>query len=298
MTSQIVSEEHSAKKGPVSLFVYRKRLRGGFRPRPPVILVHGSSTSALPTFDLTVPGRPDYSFMSWLALCGWDVWAMDHEGYGRSTLTEGNSDIASGVEDLKAMTDLIAAVTGASVFNFYGMSSGALRAAAFAQAEPARVARLVLDAFVWTGEGSPTLAKRREGIAQFRASNRRAIDIDYIKGIFLRDGPEATDPAVAEACAAAQLALGDSVPTGTYLDMTTRLPVVDPHLMAAPTLIVRGEHDTIATLDDLLAFFVRLPSNDKRFAVLPGLAHVATLGVNRHVLWRSVADFFEQPECV
>ncbi len=293
MARQIVSEEHWAGKGPVSLFVYRKRLREGVASRPPVILVHGSSTSAVPTFDLSVPGRPDYSFMDWLALRGWDVWAMDHEGYGRSTLTDGNSDIASGVEDLKVTTDLIAGVTGASAFNLYGMSSGALRAAAFAQAVPSRAARLVLDAFVWTGEGSPTLAKRREGVAQFRASNRRAIDRDYIKGIFLRDGPEATDPAVADACAAAQLALGNSVPTGTYLDMTTRLPVVDPHLIVAPTLIVRGEHDSIATMDDLLRFFERLPSNDKRFAVLPGLAHIATLGINRHVLWNATAQFFE-----
>jgi alpha-beta hydrolase superfamily lysophospholipase len=86
--------------------------------------------------------------------------------------------------------------------------------------------------------------------------------------------------------------LGSSVPTGTYLDMTTRLPIVDPALIAAPTLVVRGELDTIATMEDLLAFFQRLPSNDKRFAVLPGLAHVATLGVKRHLVWNATAEFF------
>ena len=43
----------------------------------------------------------------------------------------------------------------------YGISSGALKAAVFAQRQPERVARLALDAFVWTGEGSPTLAERR-----------------------------------------------------------------------------------------------------------------------------------------
>jgi len=68
------------------------------------------------------------------------------------------------------------------------------RAIAMATAAPEMTARLVLDAFVWTGEGSPTLIKRREGIAQFRASNKRAIDRDYIKSIFLRDGPEARWP--------------------------------------------------------------------------------------------------------
>src|ERR1700758_335709 len=111
MTPSIVAEEHWARKGPVSLFISRKKLKvaaAAGEARPPGIFVHGSSTSALPTFDLTVAGRPDYSFMEWLALRGWDVWAMDHEGYGRSTLTDGNSDIASGVEDLKAAAGLIA----------------------------------------------------------------------------------------------------------------------------------------------------------------------------------------------
>ncbi|RTL55291.1 MAG: alpha/beta fold hydrolase [Bradyrhizobiaceae bacterium] len=295
MSSRLIYEEHWARKGDVSLFVARKRLRerpAAQQKRPPVVLVHGSSTSALPTFDLTVPGHPDYSFMEWLALRGWDAWAMDHEGYGRSTITSGNSDIATGVDDLKATAALIASETGVSAFNLYGLSSGSLRVAAFAQAAPQHCARIVLDAFVWTGEGSPTLEKRKAGIAQFLASNRRAIDLDYVVGIFLRDGPGTTDPAVADACARAQLAYGDSVPTGTYLDMTTKLPLVDSNLIFAPTLIVRGEHDTIATMDDLLAFFGRLPSSDKRFAVLPHLAHVATLGKSRHLLWNMVEEFF------
>jgi len=297
MTSdpRIVSEEYWAKKADVSLFVARKRLRERSeeqQKRLPVVLVHGSSNSALPTFDLTVPGHPDYSLMDWLALRGWDVWAMDHEGYGRSTVTSGNSDIATGVEDLKAAARLITAETGCTEFNLYGLSSGSLRVAAFAQAAPEHAARIVLDAFVWTGEGSPTLEKRKAGIAQFKASNRRAIDVDYLVGIFLRDGPGTTDLAVAEACARAQLEYDDSVPTGTYLDMTTKLPLVDPAKIRAPAFVVRGEHDSLATMDDLLKFFDSLPTNDKRFAVLPHLAHVATLGKNRHVLWNAVDGFF------
>jgi alpha-beta hydrolase superfamily lysophospholipase len=33
---------------------------------------------------------------------GFDVWAMDFEGYGRSSPSAGNSNVADGVEDLKA----------------------------------------------------------------------------------------------------------------------------------------------------------------------------------------------------
>lgn len=63
-----------------------------------------------------------------------------------------------------------------------------------------------------------------------------------------------------------------------------------------PTLILRGEHDGIASLDDLLAFFARLPGGDKRFAVLPGLAHCTPLGLARHLMWRTVEDFFRAGE--
>jgi alpha-beta hydrolase superfamily lysophospholipase len=249
--------------------------------------------SALPTFDLHVPGEPDYSFMDWLAERGFDVWTLDHEGYGRSTVTEGNSDIACGVADLNAAARVISERTGADSFHVYGLSSGALRAAAFAQASPGRVARLALDAFVWTGEGSPTLAKRREGLAFFRANARRPIDREFIASIFNRDHPGTSDPTVIEACADAQLRYGDSVPTGTYLDMTANLPLVDPAVVTGPVLIVRGEHDGIASMDDLLEFFKRLPSGDKRLVVLPGLAHCTPLGTKRHLLWTTVMQFFQ-----
>lgn len=291
---KVSGNEFWARKGEVRLFLWRKckqATRAG--KRLPVVLVHGSSLSSLPSFDLEVPGHPDYSFMDWLAHRGHDVWTLDHEGYGRSTFTDGNADIACGVEDLKAATAKIATVTGARSFHVYGMSSGALRAAAFAQSQPDRVARLALDAFVWTGEGSPTLTKRREGLQFFRENNRRPIDRAFITSIFTRDLPGTTEPAVIEACADAQLAYADSVPTGTYLDMSSRLPLVDPERIAAPTLIVRGEHDGIATIEDLLEFFRRLPTRDKRFAVLPDVAHCTTLGLNRHLVFAAVAEFFE-----
>ena len=95
----IVGAEHWAEKGPVRLYMYRKRLdtprASGEPPRPVLFLVHGSSMSSRSTFDLSVPGgRGDYSTMDVFARLGWDVWTMDHEGYGRSSRTDGNSDIA------------------------------------------------------------------------------------------------------------------------------------------------------------------------------------------------------------
>ena len=90
------------------------------------------------------------------------------------------------------------------------------------------VARLALDAMVWTGEGSPTLAERSKRLPEFRAKNRRPIDRTFVRSIFERDHPGTADDDVIEAFADAILKLDDSVPTGTYVDMCANLPVCDP----------------------------------------------------------------------
>ena len=293
---QLWSAEYVARKGDVSLALYRKRIgppQAG--ERPVLFLVHGSSVSAKPSFDLTVPGRGEYSLMNVFAGYGLDVWTMDHEGYGKSARTAGNSDVASGVEDLKAASEVVVRETGQPRAHFYGGSSGALRAAGFAMARPERVDRLILEAFTWTGKGSPTLGKRAEQVDYYRTHNRRPRGREMIRSIFTRDKPGTSDPAVAEALADAELPFGDTIPTGTYLDMTANLPVVDPRRVKAPVLMVRGEHDGIATEDDLLDFFRRLPNPDRQFIVLAGASHAVALGLSRGQLWHVVRAFLTLP---
>ncbi len=290
-----------ARKGDVSLYMYRKRLAAPApgEAQPPVLfLVHGSSISSRPSFDLTVPGAGEYSMMDVFARFGFDVWTMDFEGYGRSTVTAGNSDIHSGVEDLRAGTDVIARETGLQKAHFMGESSGAIRAAAFAMAEPERVGRLVLEAFTYTGKGSPTLGKRAEQLDYYRTHNRRPRGIDMIRSIFTRDKPGTSDPRVADALAAAELPFGDTVPTGTYLDMTANLPLVDPKRVLSPVLMVRGQYDGISTDADLLDFFTQLPNPDRQYAIMAGAAHSVTLSLNRAELWHCMHAFLTMPKTV
>ena len=226
---------------------------------------------------------------------GFDVWTMDFAGYGRSPSNEGNSNIADGVEDLTAATEVVARETGQQRFHFFGESSGGLRAGAFAMVHPERVDRLVLAAFTYTGQGSTTLADRGKQLEFYRTNNRRLRDREMIRSIFTRDKPGTADPAVADAIADAELKFGDQVPTGTYLDMTANLPVVDPLKVHAPVLLMRGEYDGIATEEDLITFFVKLPNRDRQLVVLPGMSHAVALGLNRHHCWYVTKNFLEMP---
>ena len=72
------SQEYSAQKGDVKLYMFRKRRaapKAGERPLPVLFLVHGSSLSGRPTFDLTVPGRGEYSLMdTFSGISGACIW--------------------------------------------------------------------------------------------------------------------------------------------------------------------------------------------------------------------------------
>lgn len=299
-SGELWSAEYWAMKGDnVRLAMYRKRVGAplaGETPKPVLFLVHGSSSAGLSNFDLTVPGAGEYSLMNEFARRGYDVWTMDFEGYGRSTVTEGNSDIQSGVADLAVATDLIRRETGQQRVHLWGQSSGALRAGAFAGEHPDRAGRLVLGSLTYTGRGSPTLTERAKRVDFYRANNRRPRDIEMLRSIFTRDHPGTGDPRVAEAMANAEAPYGDSVPTGTYLDMTANLPVVDPTRIQSPVLVVRGQWDGIAIDEDVLDFYQQLPNPDKQFAILPGLAHSLHLGINRHVTWHVAHAFLSLPE--
>jgi alpha-beta hydrolase superfamily lysophospholipase len=298
-SADIWSESYWANKGEVKLAMYRKRVgeKEGRpdKPLPVLFLVHGSSLSSMPSYDLDVPGS-EYSMMNVFAHAGFDTWTMDHEGYGRSTQTTNNSDIASGVEDLKAAMAVVQRETGQSKVHIFGESSGAIRAGAFAQSEPDRVDRLILAAFTYKGSGAAEIERRKEHLAELRANPRRKRDAAMIRSIFSRDGrPNLYDPAMVDALVASEMEFGDSVPSGTYLDMAANLPLVDPAKVKSPVLMTRGEWDGNSTNDDLLDFFRQLPNGDRQFVILPNTAHSEAFSKNRQLLWYAMKNFLGEP---
>jgi len=295
-------KEHWTRKGDVKLFLWQKPPTSGANKtsdpgsRATILFVHGSSMGSQPTFDLEVPGRPDSSVMEWFAARGFDTWCMDNEGYGRSDKSRPiNCDIPNGADDLEVGSRYVLQASGAKKLLVYGISSGALKAALFAQRHPERVARLALDAMVWTGEGSPTLEQRRKRLPEFQSKNRRPIDKAFIHSIFDRDHPGTAEEKVINAFADAVIALDTSVPTGTYVDMCARLPVVNPEKIVVPTLVMRGQWDGIASIEDLLKFYAKLPNPDKQFTVMPGISHASFQQKNYMLVYHILASFFAQP---
>jgi pimeloyl-ACP methyl ester carboxylesterase len=297
-TATVTGQEHWTKKGDVKLFLWEK-FAGSPDNKPAVLFVHGSSMASTPTFDLTVPGRPDSSVMDWFAKRGFTTWCVDMEGYGRSDKSRPiHCDIPNGADDLKAATDYIMKTRGIKQFLVYGISSGALRAALFAERHPERVARLALDAFVWTGEGSPTLDERKKKLPEFIAKMRRPVDRAFVNSIFSRDHPGCAEQKVVDAFADAILALDHELPTGTYVDMCSKLPLVNPEKITVPTIVMRGEFDGIASMDDLIKFFGKLPNPDKQFTVMAGISHASFQQINYLMVYHILHAFFSQPDPV
>ena len=194
---------------------------------------------------------------------------------------------------------VVAKETGQQKAHFYGTSSGGIRAAAFAQAEPDRVGRLALSAFTYKGDGAEEIARRRKNIDALRANPRRKRDAAMIHSIFSRDGyPQGYDPAVAEAIINDEKNFGDTIPSGTYVDMAANLPIVDPKKVLSPVLMMRGEFDGNSTNDDLLDFYRQLPNGERQFIILPKTAHAVGYGINRHLLYYAVHNFIAAPEPV
>ena len=294
---KIVAEEHWAKKGPVKLYVYRKRNVEGTAKKPVLFLVHGSTFSTRGTYDLMVNGKGDYSAMEHFAGLGYDVWTMDNEGYGYSDRTDSSSGIMVGVADLQAAMPLVLEKSGQKAVLMFGESSGAIKAGAYVNAEPGKVARLMMHAHTHTGKDAPEMERRRRMIEQLEATPRRPFGMAQIDNVFNRDKSGQTDPAIIKALADFELKFGDSVPAGTYVDMALHLPLVDPTKINCSVAVTRPDHDGNSTEEELIEFFVKLASRDKQYNLMRGLPHGgAMVGHQRHRMWHMMHAFFGAPE--
>jgi pimeloyl-ACP methyl ester carboxylesterase len=149
-----------------------------------VLFIHGAGTPAEVAFDVPYP---DYSWMEYLAQAGFDTFAMDTTGYGRSTRPAAMNDpcnlstaqqqalargghteactpsygqqmttIASDWNDIGAVVDYLRELRGASQVSMVSWSLGGPRAAGYAAQNPDKVGKLVLLAPAYSRDTSAT----------------------------------------------------------------------------------------------------------------------------------------------
>jgi len=132
------------------------------------------------------------------------------------------------------------------------------------------VDRVVLGAFTYKGDNSPTLTERAKGLEFLPHHNRRLRDRAMSRSIFTRDKPGTTDPAIAEFLADEELKYGDQVPDRTYLDMTSTCRWWIRKRLLAPVMLVARGIRWIGYVSDISDFFGQLPNGDRQFVIRSG----------------------------
>ena len=287
----IIGREHWLEQGGVKLYLWEK-YQGGTCGKPVVVLAHGSATAGRESFDLQVPGKPSYSLMDYLAGEGFDVFAPDIRGFGRSTKPDGHMHSREACADLAAAVDHIIALRGVKKVHLLVWSWGSQYGGMFVMANPDKVARYISYAQMHTD--SPDLVNRRPKIDIFRNIPYVTIPKQGWKQRFSSMTPESVnDGEVVEAYVSAAAGIELKTPTGPQLDMVSIMPMVHARLITVPTMVIHGEYDDVADLAGLFPFFAQLPNPDKRYVVVPGAGHMMHLQAGHRRFQYEVRHFFQ-----
>jgi pimeloyl-ACP methyl ester carboxylesterase len=285
--------EHWVDNAGIKIYVWEKYV-GSPSGKPVIVLAHGSATAGKESFDLQVPGKPSYSLMDFLAREGFDVFAIDTRGFGRSTRPEGHMTTQEASRDLNAAVDYILKLRGRQKVNLLGWSWGTQYGGMFVMANPNKVEKYV--SYAQMHLNSPDIATRRPRVDFFRKTPYITIPEANWKPRFASmTTATANDQAVVNAFARAAVQVELKSPTGPQLDMVTIMPMINPRLMPVPTMIIHGEFDDVADLDGLLPFFQQLPNPYKRYVVVPNAGHMMHLQNGHRLFQHEVASFFKAP---
>lgn len=278
-----------------------------------VVFMHGATYPST-AFDVAVGGK---SWMDYMAERGFDTYALDLPGYGRSTrpaAMDGPPDAGEpymrgtdAVKALGAVVDHVRARRGAAKVSLVGWSWGTTLTATYASECPDKVARLVLFAPSWI-RTSPSLVRVDGRLGTYRIVSRA-----QARERWLTDVPEASKTDLvpegwfeqwADATFATDPKGGGTTlraPNGVIRDGmefhggSPPRPYYDPARITAPVLLVLGEWDRDTPPYMAQALFPLLANAAwKRLSVLSGGTHTMLLEKNRMLLLRTVQQFLEE----
>ncbi len=285
--------EHWVNNGPIRIYVWEKFVDSA-KNKPVIVLCHGSATAGKESFDLQVPGKPTYSLMDVLAQNGFDVFALDVRGFGRSTHPDGHMTTAEASQDLNAVVDYVLKLRNVKKVNLLGWSWGTQYGGMFVMNQPGKVDKYV--AYAQMHVNSADIARRRPRIDVFRQNAYVTIpEAGWKPRFYSMAPPEVSDPEVVDAFAKVAAQVEVKSPTGPQLDMVTIMPMLNPRLMPVPVMIIQGQYDDVADLDGLLPFFAQLPNPRKQYVVVPDAGHMMHLQKGHLVFQHDVIAFFSAP---
>jgi len=266
------------------------------------LFVHGAGTPAEVAFD--VPER-DYSWMAYLANAGFDVFAMDTTGYGRSNRPAAMNDpcnlahdrpgafvpsllpapcaasyphalttIASDGNDIDGVVNYVRALRHVDKVSLLAWSLVGPRAGGYTAQHPEKVHKLVLLAPAYGRNASPAPpAKMPPGGIPMNTQSREEFYANWDRQVGC---PAQYEPAVGDAVWSAMLA---SDPVGaTWGPGVRRAPQTATWGWNAaavgktqtPTLMISGQHDKQVATDRVRELSTELPARHKRCVHLHG----------------------------
>jgi pimeloyl-ACP methyl ester carboxylesterase len=288
-----------------------------------VLFVHGAGTPAEVAFD--VPYQ-DYSWMAYLAQAGFDVFAMDMTGYGRSTRPTAMNDpcnlareqqtafvpsflsapcapsyphpmttIASDWNDINTVVDYIRALRHVNQINLVAWSLGGPRSGGYAAQHPEKLQKLVLLAPGYTRASQPTAPAQlpAEGTTM-NTQSREEFTANWDRQVGCQDQ---YDSAASESVWSEMI---KSDPVGaTWGPGVRRAPLVttwgwNAEIVAKtqlPILMVSGEHDKQVPSARVRDLYADLGSHQKVFIDLACSSHNAMWEKNHLLLFRASLEW-------
>jgi pimeloyl-ACP methyl ester carboxylesterase len=297
-------------------------LRGGTSDRV-ALFVHGAGTPAEVAFDVA---QRDYSWMAYLAEAGFDAFAMDTTGYGRSNRPAAMNDpcnlakdrqgafvpslipapcpasyphalttIASDWNDIDGVVNYIRTLRRVDKVSLLAWSLGGPRAGGYAAQHPENVQKLVLlaPAYGRNAAAAPPAKMPPDGVPM-NTQSREEFYANWDRQVGC---PAQYDPVVGDAVWAAMLA---SDPVGaTWGPGVRRAPQTATwgwNAAAAgktqtPTLMIAGQHDKQVSPDRVRELYADLAAPEKLLVDLACSSHNAMWEKNRQLMFKASLDW-------
>lgn len=250
-------------------------------PKGQILLHHGRTWSAIPDFDLQVPGE-SLSLMDGFNAMGYSAWAMDARGYGATPRdSSGWTTPDRAAKDMATVLTWLETRNGVKT-NVWGWSYGSMVAQLTAQRYPEAIRSLTLFGYP-TDPDVQIPDDQNTSSPEERANTAEAAASDFIVPGSISENAIAV---YVQAALAAD-------PIRADWNQLQQWNALDGAALKVPTHILQGEFDPLANTDAHARFFVKIANPNKQWTVLAGGDHAALLETPRARLIKASIDFIE-----